>query len=439
MEGAPTKTNKKMKKLILMLLVLVGGVMQANADDYKLHGSWDYSHDATFINGVATVTLAANTTYAFKFYTGNTWYGNGGTMTWYNCSGWGFGTSSGDCHIVSTDAGTYTFTLSGTSLTVTYPAFEGKVYFYNNLEWSQPYVYILGSSYWDSDKGSGSKDRAPAIAMTKIGETNVWQASIPSSFSGTIAFLKDEQNGYQYFDNTCAVYRDDFNQNSALFVPNTTASNNNQKNKHDDKYVQYYDGLWYAYPTYTRTVTPGNFGTICFPFAATVEGATVFKIVGKTVDANSNLTGINLESVDVLVAGHAYIFKATGTTLTATFSGNYSDAVAADGMVGNITEASHEVTKGAGYYVLGGNKLHKVIEGGNGKVTIGRYKAYIDPSAINVASAPSFSFIGVDDATGIENFEAEKIQGVTYNLQGQRVTGTQKGVFIINGKKVVVK
>ena len=40
---------------------------------------------------------------------------------------------------------------------------------------------------------------------------------------------------------------------------------------------------------------------------------------------------------------------------------------------------------------------------------------------------------------GIKNINADTQNGVIYNLQGQRVYATQKGIYIINGKKVMVK
>lgn len=40
---------------------------------------------------------------------------------------------------------------------------------------------------------------------------------------------------------------------------------------------------------------------------------------------------------------------------------------------------------------------------------------------------------------GISNITAEKQNGVIYNLQGQRVNAAQKGIYIINGKKVMIK
>ena len=47
----------------------------------------------------------------------------------------------------------------------------------------------------------------------------------------------------------------------------------------------------------------------------------------------------------------------------------------------------------------------------------------------------------VQSADGIENIEhgTLNMDGAVYNLQGQKVNKAQKGVFIQNGKKVVLK
>ena len=44
-----------------------------------------------------------------------------------------------------------------------------------------------------------------------------------------------------------------------------------------------------------------------------------------------------------------------------------------------------------------------------------------------------------DETVGIATVNTAKQQGVYYNLQGVRVAQPTKGLYIINGKKVVVK
>ena len=60
-------------------------------------------------------------------------------------------------------------------------------------------------------------------------------------------------------------------------------------------------------------------------------------------------------------------------------------------------------------------------------------KAYLE------AAASAREFIGFDGATGIETVKTAKAEEGIFNLQGQRLMKAQKGLNIINGKKVLVK
>lgn len=77
-----------------------------------------------------------------------------------------------------------------------------------------------------------------------------------------------------------------------------------------------------------------------------------------------------------------------------------------------------------------------------GKLTIGVHKAYIN---INVPAGAKLSLLfGDSETTDIESINAtEKAtapgDSAYYNLNGQRVAKPDKGVYIHNGKKVIVK
>ncbi len=188
---------------------------------------------------------------------------------------------------------------------------------------------------------------------------------------------------------------------------------------------------------YQRTgLTAGNYGTICLPYAATITGATIYKITS-TVGSGESLTGINIEEVEgnAVEAGKAYIFKATGTTLTATYSGSYTEASAGYGMMGTYTAT----TAPQGSYVIGSdNMIHKVT---GDAVNVGQYKGYITLDGIDPA-APGLDFIPFFDSelSGINTVQASesKVNGY-FNLNGQRVAQPTKGLYIVNGKKVVLK
>ena len=199
---------------------------------------------------------------------------------------------------------------------------------------------------------------------------------------------------------------------------------------------------------YTRSITDGKFGTICLPYNATVTGATVYEISSKIMDGET-FKGVNLTEVtgNTIVAGRAYIFKGTSSTLTATLSGNaYSGSTASGtGLVGNLATDAIELNgTGSAAYVLSNNKICRVVSGGVGDyVAVNQYRAYIDPSALP-SGARSAKFLDCDDeTTGIEavnvNTESANVSREYFNLSGQRVANPSKGLYIVNGKKVIIK
>ena len=83
----------------------------------------------------------------------------------------------------------------------------------------------------------------------------------------------------------------------------------------------------------------------------------------------------------------------------------------------------------------GKTAVFKRIESTPATVPVG--KAYLQ--FVGELNAP-FLYIGSGQTTGIESIEAAKAaKGVYYNIAGQRVAQPTKGLYIVNGKKVVVK
>ena len=183
---------------------------------------------------------------------------------------------------------------------------------------------------------------------------------------------------------------------------------------------------------YTRTVTNGNYGTICLPRASSdIEGATMYRIVGGNASE-----GITIEEVASMEAGKPYIFQATADQLTVTMTGARADVQTANGLVGNLGATAITVPQNGHSYVLSTNILYLV----DGDVTIAPNRAYIDMDAITpVAPAQGAKrrvIATYNQATGIEDASAtfggsEKIfengvlyilrDGVKYNATGARV------------------
>jgi len=95
---------------------------------------------------------------------------------------------------------------------------------------------------------------------------------------------------------------------------------------------------------------------------------------------------------------------------------------------------------GSSYYAL--STLNETAEIGfypvGYGVTIPEGKAYLD---LNGSSVKGFTFVFEDEATSINKElrmkNEELFEGAIYNLAGQRLQKMQKGINIINGRKVL--
>lgn len=186
-----------------------------------------------------------------------------------------------------------------------------------------------------------------------------------------------------------------------------------------------------------------KFGTICLNFPAAVAGALIYQISGKTASSISlsQYTGL-------LEAGKPYFFKTIAANngnapAAVRFYKATSATVASEGtnngLVGTFTDIT--APQGTDYYVLSSNQLWQV----DSDVTVGANKAYVDVSQITNSSSAKgrieLFFNGADDTTGIESMNAIETltSGKIYDLSGRVVTAPTKGMYIINGKKVLVK
>ena len=117
------------------------------------------------------------------------------------------------------------------------------------------------------------------------------------------------------------------------------------------------------------------------------------------------------------------------------------DATATDGnklVAGD--GVAHTWTDGAKHYILyTAGENPGFYKANNNNVAVG--KAYLDLTVVN-ASREFFSFTD-DETTGIEavNVNPESTNEIReyYNLNGQRVANPSKGLYIVNGKKVIIK
>ena len=152
-----------------------------------------------------------------------------------------------------------------------------------------------------------------------------------------------------------------------------------------------------------------------------------------------NLTGTAIEMTEItdgiVNSGQGVVLKSTAASITMTpnasaSAGDYSTNSLTGTMTsitnpGNAYVLNYKAATGAGFYKLGASG------------TIGANKAYLTYSS---GGAPEFfSFSG--ETTGIDAtlVNSEKVNSVVYDLQGRRVSQPAKGLYIVNGKKVIIK
>ena len=184
---------------------------------------------------------------------------------------------------------------------------------------------------------------------------------------------------------------------------------------------------------YTLSVTAAGWATLYLDFAAAIPAEVEAYTVTEVNNGYVTLTQVE----GVLPANTGIIVKAD----EANYTFAYSTAAATANVEGNLLEGSAAAEeKDFEAYVLGndgGVGLYKA------KMTDGKWlnnanKAYLPASVASGAASYSFRF--GEGTTAIENVEVENEVKAIFDLTGRRVEEvTAPGIYIINGKKVLVK
>lgn len=199
----------------------------------------------------------------------------------------------------------------------------------------------------------------------------------------------------------------------------------------------------------TLDVTAAEAATLVLPFAATIpEGVTCYTLThtdGASSVVATEVTGGTLAAeTPVLVNATmgSYKFRNSSKATTATsIPGSPSVSGALTGVYSDLTFTTENISSTyANTYIL--NKIDDSVgfyKAASGK-KVGANRAYL--TATNVPAGARLGIVFDDDeTTGIENLTPtlSKGNGAYYNLSGRRVAQPTRGLYIVNGKKVVIK
>lgn len=205
--------------------------------------------------------------------------------------------------------------------------------------------------------------------------------------------------------------------------------------------------------TYDRTLAAGK-ATLCLPYDLPVQGFKAYTLS----ENQGNPAAVHFEKVSgTLGAYRPYLLVADGTPQL----GGENLQVKAD-RSSIVLSAGNYYFKGAVHdvvnwwltsdhaYILQADGLFHKVTSNNPSVTVPAYRAYISYNSHEGAKPLSIVFDG--ETTGIygttDGATDGAADGAVYNLQGQRVADRlddsvrrqiPTGVYIVNGRKVIVK
>lgn len=313
-----------------------------------------------------------------------------------------------------------------------------------------------------------SSDKLTA-STTNADETTIWfcTASHSGNNNGIISYIAGEYihptynnlvfnaswNGYDWTANTSTVGTYTVFNKSGGYKPLScteagVVANGLWSGGADATQKQY---AWYIEEVTSLPVTAHQSGdgkyyaTACVPVAVTVDGATAYKVT--TANNNDTIAGVAvLEEIGTTVPANTPMLL-IGSQENVTLNITESDATAPTDNILTGASTATEVVDGNYYFGQNDNVpgFYKVNYDNTGSTRIYiTNRAYLTTVGdATTSQAKGFTFVfGDDDPTGIGSATAsdEILQNsVRYNLQGQRVDESYKGIVIIGGKKYLIK
>lgn len=200
--------------------------------------------------------------------------------------------------------------------------------------------------------------------------------------------------------------------------------------------------IYYTTKTYKRTGYSYNYCTYYHPTMKLKAGTGAEVYYCQLINSNTAVQ-LTKEESNVITAATPVMLRTPSTTDVVKL---YATTESATGSVSPnaLTGVGTTVAKAAGTYISPSDKTY-IFDGDNFVwATGGTYtanRAYIDGSSWGTSGARIKVVFGDDNATGISAIDADNHQDDRwYDLMGNRINKpTRKGLYVRNGRKVVVK
>ena len=181
------------------------------------------------------------------------------------------------------------------------------------------------------------------------------------------------------------------------------------------------------------SISPAGYATFCAAQNYTLpEGLKAF-IVNEV-----SSTEVRMESISMIPACTGVVLKGEEGSYSLTSSAS-ANAIETNYLVANMTDYTLQPTNGDYHnYTLAAGPTFKVPSG-SGKLSAGKsfLRTTVVPSGDD---AKTFGVVFDEEADGITlPTTIDQKPTIIYNLAGQRVSTVSKGLYIINGKKIIIR
>ena len=301
----------------------------------------------------------------------------------------------------------------------------------NEAQASGMFLYYVGQTYEQVKNGVHyyyGKWEANDVASELTNETPILDLT-KATINGTVAIKATNKNGLVYTNSVNSLSGIDNN-----IVKDGICANLVLTDGYPFTTTKKFDA---TKAKYTMTaIADGKFGTLVLPFAAQLPtDGKAYALDGELNVIDGELVGSAVTSLaankPVLVtkAGE-YTASAVSVAETSAsqintngnLTGVYQNTEAP---VGSFVLQNHPATQGVAFYLVG-----------EVKPTVKPFRAFI-PAQDAKVKAIKVVFDG--EATGIKEITSDNTKAEIFDLSGRRVAKAQKGVYIINGKKVIKK
>ena len=216
-------------------------------------------------------------------------------------------------------------------------------------------------------------------------------------------------------------------------------------------FISTHDGYVYDV-TLTRTLQKGGWNTFCVPFTISSEqitsvfgeGTKVRELGSSDFDDTTKALTLNFTETTSIQAGKPYlVYLGSGSNVV---NPTFEDVTIVSGTTTTETTYADFVPVMNPTSLTGGDKSILFVTGGD-KLTypsstgnINGFRAYFQLHDLpNEARSFAMNFDDETTALTLVNSEQRRVNSEVYDLQGRKVAQPIKGLYIVNGKKFIIK